>query len=111
MIIVHIDHAGARGDLPGDLMNVARRGDTSTDIDELPDPRLAGQEPHGPLHERPVRPRHRAHLGKGTQNLPDGLPVSDIVILARREVGSGRGTGLSTGPSPRTASRTRRAHY
>ncbi len=84
-VIVHVNHAGPQRDLPGHLVHVPGRGNARADVDELPYPRLARQEPHRPLHERPVRPRHGAHLREVTQDLADSLPVSGIVIPAAKE--------------------------
>ena len=47
-----------------------------------PDPRLADQEPHGPLQERPVGPRRVARFRRRQQSLADGLPVGGEVVLA-----------------------------
>jgi hypothetical protein len=53
-VVVHVHHAGSGRDLPGYLVDIVGRRDTGADIDDLPYPRLADQEPHGPLQERPV---------------------------------------------------------
>jgi hypothetical protein len=82
MVIVHVNHAGSRRGLPGHLMHVPGRGNAGADVDELRYPRLAGQEPHRPLHERAVGPRDGAYFRKGAQDLADGFPVSGIVVPA-----------------------------
>ena len=60
MVVIDVGHPGARCDLGGDLVHVPGGRDAGTDVDDLPDARLADQEPHGPLQERPVGPRRVA---------------------------------------------------
>ena len=81
-VVVHVDHVGTRRDLPGDLVHVPGRGDAGANVNELPYPRLPGQEPHRPLHKRPVRPCHATYFRKGAQHLPDSFAVNGIVVLA-----------------------------
>jgi hypothetical protein len=56
-VVVHVGHPGTRRDLRGDLVHVPGGRDARADVDDLPYPRLGGQEPHRPLQERPVSPR------------------------------------------------------
>ena len=84
MVVVDVGDPGARRDLPGDLVHVPGRRDAGADVDDLPDARLAGQEPHGPLQERPVGPRRVACFRRRLEQLADGLPVGGVVVLSAR---------------------------
>ena len=56
-VVVDVGDPGARRGLGGDLVHVPGGRDAGADVDDLPDARLPGQEPHGPLQERPVGSR------------------------------------------------------
>jgi hypothetical protein len=104
-VVIDVGHADARRDLPGDLVHVPCGGDAGADVDDLPYARLAGQEPHRPLQERPVSPRGVACFRRGLEQLADGLPVGGVVVLAaqiliiywagNRTCGPGRGYVMS----------------
>jgi hypothetical protein len=85
-VVVHVDDPRLRGQLLGDLVDVARGRDAGPDVEELADAGLGDQEPHGPAHERPLGP----HLGPDRRDLPgDGLahgPVRGEVVLAAQPV-------------------------
>ncbi len=53
LIVVYVGHPGVRRDLPGNLVHIPGGRDAGADVDDLPDARLADQEPHGPLLGRP----------------------------------------------------------
>jgi hypothetical protein len=80
---IYSETIGYGPELPG---RVPGGRDARADIDELPNPCLPGQEPHRPLHERPIGRRHGMYLRENAQDLADGLPVSGTVILATQEV-------------------------
>ena len=85
-VVVHVDHPGFRRDALRDLVHVAGAGQAGADVQELPDPGLGGQVPHGPVEERPVLPGGGAHRGPGAQHLAGRLPVGREVVFPAQEV-------------------------
>ena len=80
-VVIDVGHARQRVLLTRNLMNIAWGGQPRTDVDKLPDARVLGQEPDGPAHETPVRPRRRQRIGHHRQQLVGGLPVISVVVL------------------------------
>jgi hypothetical protein len=80
-VVVHVGHARSGCDLFGYLVDIADRRDTRADVDDLPYPCLADQEPHGPLQECPVGPRGVTYFWCGAQHQTDGFPVHGIVVF------------------------------
>jgi hypothetical protein len=80
--IIQGGNAHPRRDLLGDLVHIDCRGNAGADIDDLSDTSLADQEPHCPLQERPVLPRHRPYPRRRPQHFRRGFPVDQMVVLA-----------------------------
>jgi hypothetical protein len=80
-VVVHVDDPGVRRGPSGDLVHVPCGRDAGADVDELPYPRLGGQEPHRPLEKGPVGQRNRGDLGEVAQDLPDRRAVGGVVVI------------------------------
>jgi hypothetical protein len=78
-VVVHVDDAGFRGDGLRDLVGVARGGDAGADVEELADPRFAGQVADRPAEERPVGVGTGGQVGIDLQPGIGGRPVSGVV--------------------------------
>jgi hypothetical protein len=85
-IVVDIDDPRLRGHRLGDLMRIVRGGQPGTDVEELADPGLTGQEPHGAAEERPISASGGAHVRQELQDLFSDLPVGGEVVLAAQPV-------------------------
>ena len=86
-IVVHVHHPGLRRDRLGDLVGVARRGNTGADVKELPDPRLAGEVADGAPEERPVGAGGVGRLRVDLEHFLRRRPVGGVVVLtAEQEV-------------------------
>ncbi len=85
-VIVDIGDPHIGCDLLGHLVHIPSGRDSGADVDDLPHPGLADQEPHGPLQERAVLPRDAPHFRHGAQHLRRGLAVDEIVVLAAQIV-------------------------
>jgi hypothetical protein len=91
-VVVHVNDLGFGGDRLRDLMHVFPGGKAGADVQELPDARLSGEEPHGPPQECPCRPggfrRPREGLDRGLGGGAVGLEVvrsaKKVVIHPRR---------------------------
>jgi hypothetical protein len=70
-VVVDVDHPGRRGDRLGDLVHVRAGGDAGADVQELPDPRVLGQEGNRAAHKPPVLD-HRGSYGR--ERGGDGVP-------------------------------------
>ena len=89
-VVVHVDDAGLRGDLLGDLVDVGAGGDPGADVEELADP-LLGEEADCPHQKRPVGAGGVAHLRGGCQHALGRRPVGGEVVLAAEQVVVGAG--------------------
>ncbi len=99
-VVVHINDSAGRVDPLGDLMGVVDRGQSCADVQELPDARLAGEEPHGAREELPV-----GHGGPGqgryeTQDLIADFLVDGVVVLAAQPVVPDAGRVRHIGAEP-----------
>ena len=84
---VHVEHPGIGRDLMRDLMHVALGGKARADVQELADPRLRGQEPHGPSQEGAVLPCHHPQLRRNSKRLfCDGAIDGEVVLAAKQVV-------------------------
>jgi hypothetical protein len=86
-VVVDVDHAGGGLDLLGDLVHVLRGGQAGTDVEQLPDARLADQvADHAPedvplgAHAHLYRGQRRDHL------LGDGAVGGEVVLAAEKVV-------------------------
>jgi hypothetical protein len=83
-VVVEVDHPGGRVDPVGDLVHVLRDRQARTDVEQLPDARLADQEADHPAEQ--VALGAHAHLDRGQLGddpLGDG-PVGGEIVLAAR---------------------------
>src|SRR5205823_14745369 len=90
-----------RRHLLGDLVRVVGRRQAGADVEELPDPGLAGQVAHGPGEEPALQP---GDVGDAREHLQDrvaDLAVGREVVLAAQQVvphpGRVRGAGVEPG--------------
>ena len=74
-IVVHVDHAGRRGDRLGDLVGVVRGRDAGTDVEELPNAGLGRQVAHRATQERTVRAHGEDQVRIGLESLVARVPV------------------------------------
>ena len=81
-IVVDVDDPGIRRDRLGDLMGVVGGRQAGTDVQELPDPRFAGQVPDRPAQEYPVGSSVVADAGVELPDLITDLAVDRVVVLA-----------------------------
>ena len=86
MVVVGVHDPRVRGDLLRHLMGVAGHRQPGADVEELPDATLAGQVPHDPGQERPVRPHVGLDPRVGGDRLLGRLPVGGEIILAAQPV-------------------------
>jgi hypothetical protein len=63
-------------------MSVVHRRQSGADVQELPDPRLADQEPHDPAQEHPVGARMADDIGQHGRDLIAHLTVDRVIVLA-----------------------------
>jgi hypothetical protein len=80
-VVVDVDDAGFGGDGLGDLVSVARSGQTRADVEKLPDAALTGKVADGAGQERPVGPRAGDHLRPVRSNFLGRFPVGRIMIF------------------------------
>jgi hypothetical protein len=87
-VVVDVDHAAARRLRPRHLVHVPHRRQPGPDVEELPDPRLAGQVADRAPEEAPVLLDGAAHhvLAEHVEGPPRGLPVGREVVLAAEHV-------------------------
>ncbi len=85
-VVVHVDDARVGGDGLGDLVDVALGGQAAAEVDELPDPGLAGEEADDPAQEGPVVLDHVAGDRRDRQELFGHLAVGGEVVLAVQQV-------------------------
>jgi len=86
MVVVDVDDLGFRRDRLGYLVGVLVGGQAGADVEELPDPGLAGQVLDRAAQERPVGPHPGQDVRVGLQRLLSGLPVGGEVVLAAQLV-------------------------
>jgi hypothetical protein len=79
-VVVDVGNTSVRGNLLGDLVDVAHGGDARADVKELADARLPGEVADGPAQERPVRAHRHRGIGPTGQELPGCLLVSGEVV-------------------------------
>jgi hypothetical protein len=82
---VGVDHAGVRGGLLGDLVDVARGGYPRSDVDELADAGR-GEEPDGPAEEPAVGLADRAGVRLDRDDGPAHVLVGQEVVGAAHQV-------------------------
>ncbi len=85
-VVVHVDHAAVLRHRLGHLVGVVRGRDAGTDVEELPDPRLGGQEPHHAGQERPVGAHRGDDAGVGRDHRVACRAVGRVVVLATQPV-------------------------
>ena len=92
-VVVDVDHPAVRrgpplAPGPDDVVHAVHAGQPGTDVEELPDPQVAGQVANGPPEEAPVLQRGPAHLvlADRRERPPRGLPVGREVVLTAEHV-------------------------
>ena len=85
-VVVDVDDPAVRRGALGDLVGVVRGRDPGADVEELPDPRLGGQEAHRPGQERAVGPHREHQVRVGLQRPLAECPVRREVVLAAQPV-------------------------
>ena len=85
-VIVHVDHPRVGVELAHDLVHGTLGGQPHTDVEELADTGLGGQEPDDPAQEAPVFHRRPAQPGHQREHLLSGDPVRLEVVLAAQIV-------------------------
>ena len=85
-IVVDVHHACVRRDRSRHLVHAALRGQAGAEVEKLADPRLARQEANHAADKRPVVADDPRDVGKGSEQLPRGLPVGGEVVLAAENV-------------------------
>ena len=85
-VVVHVNDLGFGGDRLRDLMHVFPGGKADADVQELPDARLSGEEPHGPPQERPCGAGGLRRLGEGLNRGVGRDPVDLVIVLAAEKV-------------------------
>jgi hypothetical protein len=87
-VVVDVHHAAVRRDRPGQLVHVAHGGQPGADIEELPDPLLAGQVADGPPEEEPVLPHGAPHdvLAEHVEGPAHRITVGGEVVLPAEHV-------------------------
>jgi hypothetical protein len=81
-VVVHVDDPGLRRDRLGDLVGAARGRDAGADVEELPDPRLAGEVTDGPAEKRAVRVGTRGQVRVDLERCLGDRPVGGVIVLA-----------------------------
>jgi hypothetical protein len=87
-VVVDVDDAALRRLRPRHLVHVPHGGQPGPDVEELPDPRVAGQVADRAAEETPVLLDGAAHhvLAEHVKGPASGLPVSREVVLAAEHV-------------------------
>ena len=85
-VVVDVDDPRLRGDVLGDLVGVRRGRDSGTDVEELPDPVLAGQEGDDALQEAPVLQDRRSDRRKCLRDRITRRAVGREVVFAAEPV-------------------------
>jgi len=87
-VVVHVDDAAVARHLSGHLVHASRGRQSGPDVEELPDPRLAGQVSDRAAEEAPVLRDGAAHdvLAEHVEGPPGCLPVGREVVLAAEHV-------------------------
>jgi hypothetical protein len=87
-VVVNVDDAAVRRLRPRRLVHVPHGRQPGPDIEELPDPRVAGQVADRAAEEAPVLLDGAAHhvLAEHVKGPPSGLPVGREVVLAAEHV-------------------------
>jgi hypothetical protein len=85
-VVVDVDDAAPGVDRLRDLVRVVGRRQAGADVEELADPGLGDQVPHGPAQERPVGPGRADDVGQEPAHLLTHGPVGREVVLAAQPV-------------------------
>jgi hypothetical protein len=85
-VVVHIDDLGIGDHRLCDLVGTVRRRQPGPNVEELPDPGLAGQVTHGAPEERTVRPDPGNDRRVRRDRLLSGLPVGGEIVLPAEPV-------------------------
>ena len=85
-VVVAVDDPGVPAGGLGDLVDVALGGQAGADVQELPDPRVAGQVPHRPAQEPAVGPGGHRGIRHRRQQFPRSRPVGGEIILPAQQV-------------------------
>src|SRR6266571_1717196 len=85
-IVVDVDDARFRGDRLGDLVGVVGGRQAGADVQELADPRLAGQVPDRAAQERPVSAGEAGDVREHRHDLVTDHAVGRVMVLAAQPV-------------------------
>ena len=107
-VVVDVHHLRVRRDRLRHLVHAVLGGQAGTEVEELADARLAGQEADHAADERPVVADGSRDVGQGGEQLLRGVAVGGEVVLAAEDVvvdpGDVRRRRINAACRPRAAS-------